>query len=155
LFEGINWEINQDQEQLRLVISDFGFNPALNETLRKIDQSLYEASDNFDFKNCIDLIRAFLNELCISIGGEILKRKGISPSLEITEMGRARQYFRDNRVNFLSKEEDNFLGQFNAFISHTGVHALQSEREYARISKNLVIELGLFLVERLKKYLAD
>jgi len=154
LKEGINYEINQDQKELQNIITEFGFNKKLNETLLKINEKLYEAKDPFDFKNCIDLTRALLNELCISIGLEIQAKKKIQPSLAIDSMGRARQYFRDNRVNFLSQGEDDFIGKYNEFISDTGVHVLQSEREYARIAKNLVIELGLFLAEKLKKYLS-
>lgn len=155
LKEGINYEINQDQKELQNIITEFGFNKKMNETLLKINEKLYDAKDPFDFKNCIDLIRALLNELCISIGLEIQEKKKIQPTLAIDSMGRGRQYFRDNRVNFLSQEEDDFIGKYNAFISDTGIHVLQSEREYARIAKNLVIELGLFLVEKLKKYLSS
>lgn len=59
LFEGTNLEINQDQEKLKEIINTFGFDSALNESINKIDQKLYVAQDDFDFKGCIDLIRAF------------------------------------------------------------------------------------------------
>lgn len=153
LLEGVNFEVNQDQTQLQNIITEFGFNKKLNETISKINEKLYDAEDPFDFKNCIDLIRALLNELCVSIALEIQEKKQIQPTLPIDSMGTAEQYFRDRRVNFLTQSEHDFLAKYNAFISDAGVHALQSEREHARISRNLVIELGLFLVERLKKYL--
>jgi len=153
LREGINYEINQDQDQLQNIIVGFGFDKKLNETIKKINEKLYDAKDLFDFKNCIDLIRALLNELCISIALEIQNKRHIQPTLIVDSMGRARSYFIDKRIKFLSEQEDKFVGEYNAFISDAGVHALQSEREYARISRNLVIEIGLFLVEKLKKYL--
>lgn len=152
--EGVNFEINQDETQLQNIISEFGFNKKLNETISKINEKLYNAKDPFDFKNCIDLIRALLNELCKSIALEIQNKRQIQPTIPIDSMGTAEQYFRDNRVNFLTQTELEFIVKYNAFISGAGVHALQSEREYARISRNLVIELGLFLVEKLKKYLS-
>ena len=70
-------------------------------------------------------------------------------------MGKAENYFLDKRVKFLTQAEHDLIVKFNGFISSKGVHALQSETEYARISRNLAIELGLFLMEKLRKYLTE
>lgn len=158
LFEGINLEINRDQEKLKEIITTFGFDPILNESINKIDQKLYIAQDKFDFKDCIGLIRTFLNDLCVSTALEIAKKTNIPPSESIEEgrkMGKAMAYFRDKRVNFLSQEENKLLEALNSFMSHKGVHVLKSDREYARISRNMAIEIGLFLGKRLQKYLSD
>lgn len=158
LFEGINLEINQDKNQLKDIIKEFSFNPILNETINKIDQDLQQAEDKFDFKTCIGLIRTFLNELCVSIALEIEKKTNFSASLPIEEgkkMGRAMNYFRDRRIDFLSEEEKVLLSSINSFMSYRGVHVLKSGKEYARISRNMAIEMGLFLMERLQKYIAD
>ena len=155
LFEGVNFEINQDQTQLQNVITEFGFDKELNEIISKVNEKLYNAKDSFDFKNCIDLIRAFFETLCISIALEIQNKKQITPSESIDKMGKAENYFLDKRVKFLTQAEHDLIVKFNGFISSKGVHALQSETEYARISRNLAIELGLFLMEKLRKYLTE
>ena len=154
-YEGINLEINQDQEFLKATIREFRFNPALNESLDKISQHLHGAKDEFEFKASIDLIRAFLNELCVSIACEIERVTKIKHSEVIKKMGAALAYFNDKRIKFLSESEFEFLSKFNKFISDRGVHSLKSEKEYARIARNFVVEFGLFLVKRLEKYIDD
>lgn len=154
LKEGINYEINQDQKQLQNFISEFGFNKELNEAISKINEMLYNAKDPFDFKSCIDLIRTLFEKLCISIALEIEKKKKIPPpKVPINGMGVARQYL--CKISFLLKEEDDLIDRLFYFLSDKGAHALQSEKEYSRISRNLVIELGLFLAEKLEKYLSN
>lgn len=151
LLKGINYEINQDQKQLQNFITEFGFNKELNEAILKINEMLYNAKDPFDFKSCIDLIRTLFEKLCISIALEIEKKKKIAPlQVPINGMGVARQYL--CKISFLLKEEDNLIDRLYYFLSDKGAHTLQSEKEYSRISRNLVIELGLFLAEKLKKY---
>ena len=154
LFDSINLETNQDKERLRRIITDFGFSVVLNETILKIDEKLYSAKDNFDFKNCIDLIRIFLHSLCLDVGSRIKKDKAIEPSEPLTEMGKAMSYFQDSRVRFLSDKEFDLLRSFNAYLSKEGVHRLQSDREAARISRNMAIGIGLFLVRRLEQFLS-
>jgi len=152
--EGINYEINQDKKQLQDIIKEFGFDERLNEAVMKIDAMLYNAKDPFDFKLCIDLIRSFLEKLCFSIVSKIGKQKQDLPlGSSVDTMRNARNYFRNSKINFLTQKEDELLEKLYAFISDpdNGAHALQSEKEYARISRNFVIELGLFLVEKLKK----
>lgn len=154
-YEGINLEINQDQESLKTTIKEFGFNIILNNSLDKINRQLNEAKDEFDFKASIDLIRTFLHELCVSIGLKIEKATEIQHSGPIKKMGNALAYLRDSRIKFLIESEFEFLVKFNGFISDKGVHSLKSEKEYARIARNFVVEFGLFLVKRLEKYLND
>jgi len=154
-YEGINLEINQDQESLKATIKEFGFNPVLNDSLDKITTQLNNAKDDFDFKSCIDLVRVFLNKLCISIGLTIEEVTGHKHSEVIKEMGQALTYFNDKRIKFLAESEHKFLITFNGFISDKGVHSLKSQKEYARIARNFVVEFGLFLVRRLQKYIDD
>lgn len=154
-YEGINLEINQDQEYLKATIKEFGFNTVLNASLDKINAQLNDAKDDFDSKSCIGLVRAFLNELCVSIGRTIEQETSIRHSEAIKKMGQALAYFNDKRIKFLAEREHEFLIKFNGFISDTGVHSLKSQKEYARIARNFVVEFGLFLVRRLQKYLDD
>lgn len=150
--EGINLEVNQDQEQVKNLIKNFGFSLELEEALSKINEKVYSADNKFDFKGCIDLIRSFLNELCISVALKVKEISTIQHTEDIAEMGKAMSYLRRRDIAFLDAEEDSFVTSFNAFLSHKGVHKLTSDKEYARISRNVAIEIGLFLLERLSKY---
>lgn len=156
LLEGVNFEVNQDQTQLQGFISEFGFDIKLNELISKINEEIYSAKDSFDFTGCIGHIRTLFERLCVSTALEIEKKIQIlSTDPPIDRMGKARAYFRYGKVNFLSQEEDDLIDRLFYFLSDKGSHALESEKEYARISRNLVIELGLFLAEKLKKYLSN
>jgi len=150
LLEGINLEINQDQDKVKDFITSFGFSEDLNICLEKINQKLNSATDTFDFKGCIDLIRTFFNDLCISIAIRLENKTQIKHSETINEQGKAMAYFRKKDVKFLDTPEDKFIISFNGFLSDR-VHSMTSEKEYARISKNVAIETGLFLLERLGK----
>jgi hypothetical protein len=64
---GFNPQINEDKEELKKEVSRFGFPADLSETLDKIDLKFSQAHDAFDFKGCMDLIRAFTERLYRSI----------------------------------------------------------------------------------------
>jgi len=158
LLEGINLEINRDQEQLKLALKAFNFNPDLIKAIDKIEQNLASGEDEFDFKSCIDLIRTFFNDLYASIALEIINKTGLKHSEAIEgnkKMGKAMDYLHSGKITFVSQEEHDLIAAFNGFLSYKGVHSLTSEKEYARISKNMAIEIGIFLVQKLKKYLAE
>ncbi len=154
---GVNVEINQDKETLKNKIDEFGFNPDLNACLDKFDKEYASAVDEFDFKSCIAHVRSFTEQLVKSIALNICGNTAIDPHEAIDKIGRARNYLRDSRVNFLSKKQDDFLGAFYAFLSddQVGAHSLGSNREHARIMRNMAVEQGLFLIKLLEKYLVD
>lgn len=152
LLDGINLEVNQDQGELQNLIKSLGFNPDLDEILNKINAKIYAAGDKFDQKECIDLIRSFFNELCVSIAHSVQAKSQKPLASSIGRMGEAMAYLRSKDIAFLDESEDAFFTKFNGFLSCKGVHVLKSEREYARIAKNMAIEIGLFLLERLEKH---
>ncbi len=154
LLEGLNLETNQDKEELKVKIKEFNFNPELNKCLDKVDSSLQKAEDEFDLKTSIDLIRTFIEKLVISVASEIVRNINIQPSEKLNgKIGRARNYFRSREVQFLSENEDNLLGAIYGFMSYVGTHTLTSDKEYARIARNITIEKALFLVKKLDKYI--
>ena len=154
-YKEINKEVNQDRVVLQETISKFNFDKNLNESLNKIDEKLFEAKDKFDLKGCMDLMRSFLEELCKSVALKIHKIKN-TPFTQgtVDTMGKACDYLKSRDVDFLSQKEGELLNRLYAFISEESVHTLQSEKEYVRISRNFGIEMGLFLVEKLEKYLS-
>ncbi len=152
LLEGINTEVNQDQNQVQNLIKSFAFDANLDQILNKINEKLYTARDEFDFKGCIDLIRSFLNELCVSIAKAVGEKSLKKPKVPISKMGNAIDYLRSNDIKYFDEQENDLVTTFNSFLSYKGVHSLKSSKEYARIAKNMAVEIGLFLLERLEKY---
>ena len=151
---GVNWEINQDKDKLKQRIKEFNFDSTLNRSLDKIDKELQRAEDEFDFKGCVDLIRTFFEQLVIIIANKIGEEaKGGSIGV-IEKMGRARSYLRERAINFLSESQDELLGSFYKLASDrkSGTHSLTSDREHARLIRNMAIEIALFLMKRLDKY---
>ena len=155
-YQGVNLEINQDKEELKLKIREFKFNPELNECLDKFEID-FQKADKFDMKSCIGHIRTFIEKLVVSIAVRIEEKSKIPSSEHIDKIGKARNYLKDKRVNFLSQKQDEFLGGFYGLASdeNIGAHSLTSNKEHARIIKNQAIELGLFLVKLLDKRLQD
>jgi hypothetical protein len=153
-YQEINKEINQDRVVLQDRILKFNFDKGLNDSLNKIEEKLLEAKDKFDFKGCVDLTRAFLEELCVSISRRIQQEKLFPFTLDpVHKMNSALGYLKSAKVKFLTEKEDAFISKLYGFFSDVSVHVLYSEKECARISRNFGIELGLYLVEKFEKYL--
>ena len=153
-YQEINKEINQDRVVLQDRILKFNFDKKLNESLSKIEEKLLEAKDKFDFKGCVDLTRAFLEELCVSISLRIQQEKKVPFTTDPEhKMNSTLGYLKSAKVKFLTEKEDAFISKLYGFFSDVSVHALYSEKECARISRNFGIELGLYLVEKFEKYL--
>jgi hypothetical protein len=55
------------------------------------------------------------------------------------------------RHGVLSKTEEQFSARFYALISDEGVHPLVTERDYARLARNMVIEYALLFLSKLDR----
>ncbi|MFA5032289.1 MAG: hypothetical protein WC614_04640 [bacterium] len=144
-------EINQDKKIVQTKIKELGFEPDLNTCLDKFDEDYQKAIDEFDFKACIGHLRTFIEKLSISIALLVSQKNKIPPSEELTKIGRARNYLRDNRVKFLTKEEDELLGGIYGVMSDASAHSLTSRKEYVRLAKNYAIEFSLFLIRKVSQ----
>jgi len=140
---GYNPEINEDKEELKKEVARFGFPADLSQTLDKIDLKFSQAHDAFDFKGCMDLIRAFTERLYRSIldtYGEDGKKIDEKDSKPVADF-------------FISKGlvSDHFglmIAQLRHFLSDQASHRIKSREEDARLTKNMVIEMSLYLLRR-------
>lgn len=140
---GYNPEVNEDKEELKKEVSRFGFPADLSETLDKIDQKFSEAHDAFDFKGCLDLIRAFTERLYRSILDTY-----DSDGRKIDEKdSEAVAKFLENK-GLISDHFAAMIAQLRHFLSDQGSHRIKSREEDARLSKNMVIEMSLYLLRR-------
>lgn len=150
-----NIEINRDKELVQNEINKFGFPDDLNECLNRFEDNYRKAKDEFDFKETMGHIRSFMELLIEQIAGKVENISQVHSSHDFSKFGGNRNYLKQRDVRFLDPDQDNLLGNIYKFISGTGVHLIKSQRECARLAKNISIEWALFLLRRLEKYSED
>ncbi len=142
---GIDLEISLDQESLTKEFKRFGFTDDLEETLGKLDKKLAVAEDGFDYKNCMDLIRSFTERLYEQIAIS-LPVKDWQKHDEKDSKIVARKY---KEAGLITEDQASILKGIRHFLSNSASHRLKSQREEARLSRNMTIEFSLYLVRRL------
>ena len=150
-----NIEINLDKELVQNEINKFGFSDDLNKCLNRFEDNYRKAKDEFDFKETMGHIRSFMELLIEQIAGKVKNISQVPSSHDFSKFGGNRSYLKRKDVKFLDPDQDNLLGNIYKFISGTGVHTIKSQRECARLAKNITIEWALFLFRRLEKYSED
>lgn len=146
ILTGINLEINEDARVLKEKVNLFGFPPDLSSTLEKIDEKFVSAKDNFDFKGCIDLIRSFSERLYHSIA--ILLDSNDGEKLDEKNSEKVNNFF--IKYGLISDNQGKVLISLRHFLSNVGSHRLKSAPEDARLSRNMMVEFGLYLLLRLE-----
>jgi hypothetical protein len=140
-----NPDLNTDEQRVRDVIEEFGFPLDLAEALDHIENQIRDANTAFKYKNCMDSIRAFTERLFERIAKEIDPQTKVDGK----DSEAAARFFKENKL--LSGNAAGLLVALRHFLSNDGVHRLKSKQEDARIAKNLVIELSLYLLTRLRE----
>ncbi|MBU1033678.1 hypothetical protein KKI22_01880 [Patescibacteria group bacterium] len=147
IYSSFNPEVNQDEKILIEEFSRYGFPKDLTETLNKIDSNITNAHDGFDYKSCMDLMRAFTERLFQSIAIEIDHKNG--RDLDVKDSEKVAKFYISNGL--LSSNQASFLSSMRHFLSNQGSHKLKSPPEECRLSRNILIEFSLFLFGRLKQ----
>ena len=133
-------------------IATFGFDPELSKILDKIESEFIKGPDEFDFKSCIGHARTFQEHLFKSVVKEVEGIKNITYNWSSTNTVDLFVYLKKPDINFLNGVEFEFVKILWGFASEEGVHTLSADYAGARIIKNIVIELALFILERLGNY---
>ena len=144
LFEGVNFEINQDKEALQSNLKSLGFSKTLQESLDYIERQFRSSDDEFDYKSCAGHIRSFASGVIKEIAIKVAQSEGTDlPKKSYSKYLKDQKFFHGSR-------EAEFLQAFTNYLSANSVHKLNSEREVARIGKNIAIEFALLLSQRLE-----
>ncbi|MCG9479573.1 MAG: hypothetical protein K9H14_05105 [Actinomycetia bacterium] len=146
LESGIDLEINLDKKELTKEFRRFSFPDDLEETLEKIDKKLTVARDDFDHKNCIDLLRSFTERLYEQIAKTININKWRSGDEKNSD--KVATLFKESGL--ISDDQAKLLSSLRHFLSNKGSHRLKSKREDARLSRNMTIEFSLYLIRLLE-----
>lgn len=146
LLEGVNLEINQDRDTVKHYLEQFEFPTDLIENIRNVEEAYQSAQSGFDYKTCADHLRSFISGLTTEIADKVAQNDGN------TRQKKPAQYLHDKGF-FNSSQESDLFKSFIGYLSSDSVHQLSSDREVARIGKNVAIEFALLLSQRLEKYL--
>ncbi len=145
-----NTEIEVDREKVQGFLQQLRFSGVLVAALEQAERSYREASNAFEYKECMSHLRSFLEDLhkeaCILV---YAKRGGTLP----TSWGKAIAYLAQEKV--ITKSEEEFVTSLYRLVSDMGVHPLVAEREYARLMRNMNIEYGLLFLTRIDKWTAS
>lgn len=154
---GTNEEINIDKEQVIDLINKYGFPPEMESFLLELDK-IPESEDWGSINSgMIGNLRSFFEHLIKNIAAQINQKTKVpyptDPSGQKKEMGLKRQYIKEHLI--LSDEDDKFITAFVKVLHKEGGHALMSERRYFVLTKNIGIELALFLMSKLDSFLSN
>jgi hypothetical protein len=148
LTENINLEVNQDKYVVEGFLEKFGFSGPLLTALNEAEKLNSPGATELELKSSMGHLRSFLEHLHSEAIPQIQERKTIPPPAD-DKWGTQLTYLRVN--DFLSKQEEQFVGGLYAVISDEAVHPLIARREYARLSRNVLIEYALLFLRKLEK----
>ena len=99
----------------------------------------------------ISALRSFMADLLKDIANRIAQQEGSKiPHIEGRgEMGDIRGYLK-SKLEFTGAD-DNFIDSFIDVLHIEGGHSFMSEKEYFRLSKNIAIEIALFVLSKYEK----
>ncbi len=149
----VNVEINQDRAQVIEKLRYLQFDQSYSIYLNEIDQFLLSDSESLS-AGMIASLRAFEENLFKEMAKKIQAKTGDKiPSNEKSEMGNIRKYLKEKLL--LPDHEDKFISDFIKILHTEGGHGFLSSKEYFRLSKNIMIELALFLLSQSEKILVS
>jgi len=145
---GINLEINQDKKSLSEKISYLDFDDKYNELLNEIDKFINIETSNIVNAGMISNLRSFMADLLTDIAKRISKINNESiPKIEgFGEMGNVRNYLKIHLE--LSDNDHKFINSFIDILHSQGGHSFMSKKEYFRLSRNIAIEIALFIISK-------
>lgn len=146
LLRDVNLEVNQDKKIVESFLQQLGFSQTLIQSLNEADK-LQHSSSLFDLKSSMGHLRSFLENMQIYASARVAKKSGGAVP---KTWGEATSFLRQSSI--LTKPEEGLATGLYTFISDGAVHPLIAEREYARLSRNVVIEYGLLLLRKLDKF---
>ena len=139
-------EIDDDRRKVIGVIESLGFDPVLTASLQKAEDLYRNTADAFDLKSCIGHLRSFYEHVHIQAAATFAAQKQESVKDEF-----------DPSVTLLKNDgtltwqQERFARGLYTLLSSEGVHSLTSEREFARMLRNMVIEYHLMFLSILDK----
>lgn len=144
---GVNIEINRDKEKLIGIFSNNGFSSDYEKYLQEIDEFI-DTNNSAFMSGVASTLRSFMQNLLTDLSNRIATNLNEEiPAVEgRTEMGNFR-YYLQKRLGLTDK--DNILiNKYIDVLNAKDSHVFTSTIEYFRLSKNIGIEISLFLLSK-------
>ncbi len=140
LQQNTNIEVENDKARVEEFLKKLGFSGDLMSALNEAEKDLRDSASPFELKNCLTHLRGFIEHLHLEAAEQIAK----------TTPGSAHDW--DTSTAFLRKrdyitaQQEKFARGIYSLISDEGVHPLMSERIFARVLRNVIIEYGFMFL---------
>lgn len=148
LTENVNLEVNQDKYVVESFLEKFGFSAPLVTALNEAEKLYSTGATELELKSCMGHLRSFLENLHTEAIPAIHRKKGNSAPVD-DKWGSGLTFLRV--TDFLSQPEEKLISGLYAVISDEAVHPLIAKREYARLSRNWIIEYALLFLRKLEQ----
>lgn len=141
-----NLEIDSDKRKVESFLIKLGFSTEMVGALNAAESEYTATATPFELKNCLSHLRSFLEHLHRQAAKSIAANAGDTIK---DRWGDATEYLLKH--GYFAKQNTDFATALYTLISDTSVHPLVTEREYARLLRNVVIEYGVMFLTMLDK----
>lgn len=146
---GINFEINKDKEEVKIMISYLDFDEKYNQLLNEIDKFINQESGVLS-SGMIGNLRSFMEDLLTDLAKKIAAKENedIPKNEGLGSMGNIRTYLK--RKLELSDNDNSFINQYINVLHSEGGHSFVSNKQYFRLARNIGIEISLLILSKYK-----
>ncbi len=150
LLKSERWEANQDRRRIEEILARL--NPEPLTYLREFDREYEKGEGRIDLCRAMGHLRAFMNRLYADLVRELESISGASFSGDSRDMEQLLGYLKGEGVAFFSQGEDSLSRSLMGFISEANGSRYLPKVEFARVGKNMVMEMALVILEKLEAY---
>lgn len=141
-----NLEIESDKRKVESFLVKLGFGADMVGALNAAESDYTATANAFELKNCLSHLRSFLEHLHRGAAKSVAAK---ASDVVKDKWGDATEYLRIQ--GYFTRQHADFATSLYTLISDTSVHPLGTEREYARLLRNVVIEYGVMFLTTLDK----
>lgn len=150
-----NIEINNDKKVVSEFLKEFWFDKKYNIILNKLD-IYFQSEQNDEIVPwwVISILREFFKVFYIDLALKLAEINWLNevPSNpnSTTDIWHARKYI--EQEFWLSSDEYKLIDSYKDITNNTWAHSLLSNKKYFRLTKNIWIEIALFMLSKLEDY---
>lgn len=133
-------EVENDKFKVEEFLSNLGFSDSLMLALNEAEKDYRDSASPFELKNCLIHFRGFMEHLHLEAAQYIAK---IMPG-SVHDWDTSTAFLRKN--GYITIQQEKFARGIHALISDEWVHPLMSERIFARVLRNVIIEYGFMFL---------
>jgi hypothetical protein len=140
LQQSINVEVENDKAKVEDFLTKLGFSAVLVQALSEAEKDFRDSASPFELKNSLTHLRGFIEHLHLEAAQHIATTIPGSTQDWDTSTAFLRKHC------YITVQQEKFGRGIYALISDEGVHPLMSERVFARVLRNVIIEYGFMFL---------